>query len=67
MGKSNEYKVEKKEEFRQVTKEGEVEVWFRIWATSKGGTYFHIEVREDELDKADELLAARARKLDAIQ
>jgi len=67
MGKSNEYKVEKKEEFRQVTKEGEVQTWFRIWATSKGGTYFHIEVPEDELDKAEERLAAMARKLDAIQ
>jgi len=62
----NDYKVEKKEEFRQVTPEHEVETWYRIWATSKGGTYFHVDIREDEFDKADTLLTARAKALDTI-
>ena len=42
------------------------EIWYRIWATSKGGAYFSIEVPEAELDQADEKLAARARVLDSI-
>lgn len=66
MSKGTDYKTDKKEEIRRLTKEGEVEIWYQIFATSKGGTYFHIEVREDELDKADELLTARAKQLDAI-
>lgn len=61
------YKVDRKEEFRVITKAGDVQMWYRIWATSKGGTYFHIEVQDTALDKADELLAARAKQLDAIQ
>lgn len=60
------YKVESKEEIRKLSKAGEVETWYRIWATSKKGTYFHIDVPEDKLDKADELLSKRAQALDAI-
>ena len=60
------YKVEKKEEFRRLTKDGEVETWYRIWATSKGGTYFHIEVAESDLGKSDEILTKRAKELDSI-
>jgi len=66
MGKGTDYKTDKKEEYRLLTKEGDVETWYRIFATSKGGAYFHVEVREDQLDKAEEVLTARARKLDAI-
>ena len=66
MGKSVDYKVDRKEEYRTITKGGDVQVWYRIWATSKGGTYFHVEVPEGELDKADERLSARAKALDAI-
>ena len=60
------YKVESKEEIRRLGKGGEPEVYYRIWATSSGGTYFHIDVAEDQLDKAPALLAARAKKLDSI-
>lgn len=66
MGRSDNYKTEKKEPFRRVTKEGEVELWYRIYATSKGGTYFPIEVREDQLDEAPKLLEEMAKKLDSI-
>lgn len=66
MAKGTDYKVESKEEIRKLSKAGEVETWFRIYATSKGGTYFHVEVPEDELAKADELLTARAKQLDAV-
>ncbi|KKN37948.1 hypothetical protein LCGC14_0758350 [marine sediment metagenome] len=60
------YVTESKEEYRKVSKAGEVETWFRIFATSKGGTRFHVNVREDQLDQADKLLSERARQLDSI-
>jgi len=60
------YTVESKEEIRKLGKAGEVEIHFRIWATTKKGTYFHVDVPEDELDKAHDYLEARAKKLDAI-
>lgn len=58
--------TEPKEEIRRLSKAGEVETWYRIWATSKGGTRFHVDVAEDQLEKADELLTKRAKQLDAI-
>jgi len=60
------YKVETKEEVRVLNKRGEVETHYRIYATTKKGTYFHIEVSEDQLDKAPDFLATRARALDSI-
>ncbi len=66
MGKGTDYTVESKEEIRRLSKAGEVETWYRYWATSKGGTYFHVDVPEAQLDHADELLTARARQLDAL-
>jgi len=66
MAKGTDYTIDSKEEIRKLDKAGEVETWYRIYATSKGGTYFHVDVKEDELDKADELLTARAKELDAI-
>lgn len=66
MVKGTDYTIEDKEEIRRLSKAHEVETWYRIWATSKGGTYFHVDVKEDELDKADEVLTARAKALDAI-
>jgi len=60
------YKTESKEEVRKLSKAGDVETWYRIYATSKGGTYFHIDVPEDQLDQADDLLTTRAKQLDAI-
>lgn len=61
------YTVESKEEIRRLSKKtGEVETWYRIWATSKGGTYFHLDVEEAHLDQAEALLTKRAKELDAI-
>lgn len=60
------YTVDSKEEIRKLGKGGEVEIHFRIWATTKKGTYFHVDVPDDELDKAHDYLEARAKKLDAI-
>lgn len=60
------YTVDSKEEIRKLSKAGDVETWYRIYTTSKGKTYFHVDVPENQLDKADELLTARAKKLDAI-
>ena len=61
------YVPETKEEIRKRDpKTGETFVAYRIWATSKKGTYFHVDVPEDELDKADEVLTKRAKELDVI-
>jgi len=66
MSNGQAYKVESKEEIRKLSKAGEVETWYRIYATSKGGTYFHVDIPEDQLDKANEVLTARAKELDSI-
>ena len=66
MSNGQAYKVESKEEIRVLGKGGEVETHYRIWATTKKGTYFHVDVREDQLDKAPELLTTRAKALDTI-
>ena len=66
MNEHSSYTVEKKEEIQRLGRDGEVLTFYRIWATSRGGTYFHIDVPEDQLDKAAELLTAQAKKLDAI-
>lgn len=66
MVKSTDYTVDSKEEIRRIGKAGEVETWFRIFATTKGGTYFHVDVAEGKLDEADKILTARAKQLDAI-
>ncbi len=66
MGKGVDYKVESKEQIRRLTKAGELEIVYRMWATSKGGTYYSVDVPEAELASADDLLTRRARQLDAI-
>ena len=66
MAKGKDYTVTSKEEIRKINEAGDIETWFRIWATSKGGTRFHVEVPETQLDKADEPLTRRAQTLDAI-
>ena len=66
MTKATDYKVESKEEIRKLSKAGEVETWYRLYATSKGGTYFHVDVPEAELARSDEVLTKRAKELDAI-
>ena len=60
------YTVEKKEEIRQLGKGGEVTTSYRIWATSKAGTYFHLDIPEAELAQADARLTAKARLLDSV-
>jgi hypothetical protein len=66
MVKDKDYTVEKKEEIRKLSKTGEVLTYYRIWATSKGGSYFHVEIPEDQLAQADVVLTKRAKELDAI-
>lgn len=66
MSNGKAYTTDSKEEIRKLGKGGEVDVHFRIWATTKKGTYFHVDIPEDALDKADEALTARANQLDAI-
>lgn len=66
MSGSTLYTVESKEEIRRLGKGGEVEVYYRIWATTQKETYFHVDVPEADLDKADTYLAPRAKALDAI-
>ena len=66
MPEKDPYTTERKEEFRKLTKDGGVETWYRIYATSRGGTYYHIEVQEAQLDKAPQLLVAKAKQLDSI-
>jgi len=66
MTKDRDYKVDKKVERNLPTKEGRVETFYDIWATSAGGTYFHITIRDDELPNADKVLTAKAKQLDAI-
>ncbi|MBA7571006.1 hypothetical protein ES708_12762 [subsurface metagenome] len=66
MTKGDSYATESKEEVSRLSPAGDIETWFRIYATSKGGTRFHVEISEDQLERADEILTARAKKLDAI-
>ena len=61
------YTVDKKEEIRQLSKGGDVVTLYRMFATTAGGTYFHIDVPEADLGKADKLLTDRAVALDAIK
>lgn len=66
MVKGVDYTVEKKEEIRKLSPAGEVLTCYRVWATSKGGTRYHVEVAEAELETSDILLTKRAKDLDAI-
>jgi len=66
MTKGIDYFVEKKEEIRKLSPTHEVMTYYRIWATSKGGTYFHVEIPEGQLANADELLTKKAKALDSI-
>lgn len=60
------YTVDSKEEIRRLGKQGEPYLAYRIYATAKDGTYFSVEVPEDELDNAHTILEAKARKILAI-
>ena len=60
------YQVTRKEPVRQMTPDMQVQTLWRIHGITKGGTYFWIEVKDTELDKADALLTAKAKQLDLI-
>ena len=62
-----EFFVDKKLELQRMER-GEVVTFFRVWATSKGGVYFHVDLSEVDLDtaRAHEILAKRAKELDVI-
>ena len=66
MTKNTDYTVNSKDELRQLSKGGEVVTAYRIWATSKGGTNFHVDIPEAELGKSDVKLTERAKILDGI-
>ena len=67
MPNTKNYTVDHKDEIRQLGKSGEVITIYRIYAMSTGGTYFHVDVPEADLKKAEELLAAKAQVLDSIK
>lgn len=60
------YTVEKKEEIRQIDEDFKPFKLYRITARSKGGTRFSVEVRDDQLTKAPEILSKKATELDSI-
>ncbi len=66
---AGEYEVTRKEEIRKFDLEMNVQTYYRIYAISKGGTLFHVEVPEGDLGtpKADAALTKRAKDLDAIK
>ena len=66
MTKGADYTVTKKTEVTRVSPAGEPVLYLRIHALSKGGTPFQLEIPEDQIDQADALLTAKAKKLDAI-
>jgi hypothetical protein len=61
------YTINKKQMIRALDeKTREPMLAWRFFATSQGGTYFWLDVPDDQLEQAGELLAARAAKIDAI-
>ena len=63
------YEVTRKEEIRKFDREMNVQTYYRIYALSKGGTLFHIEVPESDIGtpKVDAALTKRAKELDSIK
>ena len=66
MLKGDLYTTEKKEELSILVAGNKVTNGYRIWAVSKGGTRFHLDIPEEQIDKAEALLSARAKAIDAI-
>lgn len=64
-----EYEVTRKEPIRKFNAEMEVMTYFRIFATSKGGTRFWLEFPESDIGtpKVDAALTKRALELDSIK
>ena len=58
------YKTERVEQFTTYDREFNPIKNFRLFATSKKGNFFTIEVKEAELDKLDALATERAKQLD---
>ena len=63
------YEVTRKEEIRKFDREMNVQTYYRIYALSKGGTLFHVEVPEADLGtpKVEATLTKRAKELDSIK
>jgi len=57
------------QERMEITPEGRAHKVYRLSATTKGGVFFTLEVKEADFNKAkvNELLAARARHIDDIK
>ncbi len=66
MTKDKDYTITKKTEVTRISPAGEPVLYLRVHALSKGGTPFQLEIPEDNLDNADALLTAKAKKLDLI-
>ena len=66
---ATDYEVTRKEEIRKFDREMNVQTYYRIYALSKGGTLFHIEIPESDIGtpKVDAALTKRAKELDAIK
>lgn len=60
------YTTGRKDEFRRMNQDGDVENWWRIYATTTRGTRFNIEVRDKDLAQAPAMLAAKAKEVDSI-
>jgi len=62
------FTVDSKEEIRSMGKGSEIITKWRVWATTKGGTYFHIDFPEKDFvkEKVDKALAAKATVIDSI-
>lgn len=60
------YTTEKKEEIRTLDRTGQLLTIIRVWATTRKGTYYHVDVPESEIAAADKMLTAKATQLDAI-
>ena len=65
---ANVVKVEKVEEIVRLNKDREAETYFRTWATSPKGVYFHLDLPDKiaGTPKALEVLAKRAAELDSM-
>ena len=66
MTKGTDYTIDHKDEIRQLGRGGAVVTVYRIWATSKGGTYFHLDIPEADLEKVDGALTLKAKRLDSV-
>jgi hypothetical protein len=60
------YTTVRKESFRRMDDVGDVKSYWRIYAKSKGGTLFNIEIPDVEILQAPAALLAKAKQIDSI-